>query len=95
MKTFNVNSTSLDVTFDCVECGVRVEAELTEIPRPNMLAEHIHDSESSEEEFIECECGHQYTAHIYVNQAEGNLEIEDSDAARLIPDGNIQIEENY
>lgn len=95
MKTFNVNATSLDVTFDCLDCGAKVEEELTALPEPDMFAEHINDSENCEDEQITCECGREYIAHIYKNQVEGNLEIEDEESGKTIPDANIQIKENY
>ena len=78
MQTFNPTASSIDIQFTCPTCGTEIEETIDEIPFANMESETIRESQNSDEQEIVCpECGVTFTAHIYVNQVEGNIEIKD------------------
>ena len=76
MKQFNINAIGLTIKFSCQSNGEYVAFEIDSIPSPNYFADSIRDSEnSSEEEFVPFEDGDTYVVRIYVNTAEGNVEL--------------------
>ena len=78
MQTFNPTASSIDIQFTCPNCGTEIEETIDEIPFADMESETIMGSQNSDEQEIICpECGVTFTVHIYVNHAEGNIEIKD------------------
>lgn len=82
MKNFNQNATKLIISLNNGE-----KWEIDEIPSANINAETIRDSENSTEVISDDE---KYKAVLYVNQAEGNIEIYDNDSDEEITDFDVR-----
>lgn len=79
MKNFNQNATKLIISLN--------NGEKWEIESANINAETIRDSENSTEVISDDE---KYKAVLYVNQAEGNIEIYDNDSDEEITDFDVR-----
>ena len=99
MKSFNVNTNELTVSFPCPFCGETIVADVSDaIPEPDWGAETASGSESSDSMEIECEeCGAQFTIEIFKNIYEGNIRITyvDKDGHEQEIDDDIELEEGY
>lgn len=81
MKNFNHNATKLIISLSNGE-----KWEIDEIPCSNLESETIRDSENSTEVISDDE---KYKAVLYVNQAEGNIEIYDNNSDEEITDFDV------
>ena len=80
MIPFNNTANEIDIEFICPTCNETISVTIGNIPIPNYLSDNIGKSQNSEEQEIECpNCGAEYTAYIYVNIAEGNIDVCDND----------------
>ncbi len=90
MKHFNVNATSLTVSFLGKIDNEKKEVQINTLPLPNYEAETVNDSENSEEEEFLLEDGHSYRVVIYKNIAEGSIELFDNTIDEEISDFDIE-----
>lgn len=86
MKQFNVNATTLHISFICRDCGELIELEVSEIPQPNYAADSVADSENSDEITMQYDDDHSYRVVLYVNMVEGNVEVFDDETNEEITD---------
>ena len=84
MKQFNPNATRLIIRFTN---GEDDDWEIDEIPCANYEAETIRDSENSTEVINETE---KYRAVLYVDTAEGNIEIFDNETDEEIIEFEVE-----
>lgn len=85
MKSFNPNVNTISVEFNCPKCGSNIQEIIEDIPVANNLADNVVDSENSEENDITCpKCDAEFTAIVYVNMNEGNVEIRDEDYNEVV-----------
>lgn len=91
MKQFNPNTTKLIVSFVSEKENEEVEWEITDIPSANFESDTIRDSENSTEvEFTPFENGDIYKAVLYVNNAEGNMQLFNDSKDEEITDFEIK-----
>lgn len=85
---FPFGNKSVIVSFDCDECGNRVESEEIGIPSPNYAAEKASDSHNENDGYAVCEnCDKNFDVYVYAGYADGYVDIND------VEDETIEIEE--
>lgn len=78
MVSFNSIVSGITISFECPNCGHEVKCEIYSLPSPNWGAESAVDSETSDDEYINCDnCGHEYCADLFMNFYEGNVIVTD------------------
>lgn len=77
MKTFNPLESVVVIKLKC-HCGNEIEESITDLPKPNYLADNVEGSENSTEHTIKCpDCNREYICNVYVNMYEGNIDIDE------------------
>ena len=93
MNTFNVNATSLNISFECPSCSEKNCEEVVELPKGNYTIDTIRDSLNTNEEFIECgNCGKSFRVELSVNNADGELQLIDEESEDEV---DVEIKEIY
>ena len=89
MKQFNPNATKIVISFVGENSNELVEWEINEIPVADFIQDSIRDSENSTEIEFSPNDKETYRAVLYVNSAEGNIELFNDETDEEITDFEI------
>jgi hypothetical protein len=92
MKYFSFNNwgtKSIELEFECDECGQKVKSGEIFVPYPDLSADNHSDSQVESEGYAICDCGKEFSISVFVGLYGGDGIVDD------LPDGtDIIVTEN-